>query len=115
MTFFESIQTCFMKKYATFDGTASRSEYWWFVLFQSLVGIAASLVSEKLNGLAGLVFLLPSIAAATRRLHDTDRSGWLQLLIFIPIIGWIALIVFYAQESRPNRYATFVEETRQGV
>lgn len=104
MTFFESIQTCFMKKYATFDGTASRSEYWWFFLFQMLVGIAAGMLSPKLSGLSSLIFLLPGIAAATRRLHDTDRSGWLQLLVLIPIIGWIVLIVFYAQEGKPNRY-----------
>jgi uncharacterized membrane protein YhaH (DUF805 family) len=48
--------------------------------------------------------LLPSLAVATRRLHDTDRSGWWQLICFVPLIGWIVLIVFLAQEGKANRY-----------
>ena len=44
--------------------------------------------------------LLPSIAAATRRLHDTDRSGWWQLIVLVPVIGWIVLLVFLAQEGK---------------
>jgi uncharacterized membrane protein YhaH (DUF805 family) len=103
MTFLESINTCF-SKYATFDGTASRSEYWWFALFLVLAGFACGVFSDKLQIAFNLLTLLPSIAAAARRLHDTDRSGWWQLLAFIPVIGWIVLIVFLAQESRANRY-----------
>lgn len=106
MTFSEAINTCLFKKYANFEGTASRSEYWWFYLSQILASIAASIISQKLNLLVALVFLLPSIAAGTRRLHDTDRSGWLQLLAFLPIIGWIALLIFFTQDSKPNRYAS---------
>jgi len=115
MTFFDAIQTCFMKKYATFEGTASRSEFWWFFLFQILASGAANIVSPKLGGIASLVFLLPGIAAAARRLHDTDRSGWLQLLAFLPIIGWIALLVFYTQDSRPNRFETRARAMKQAA
>jgi uncharacterized membrane protein YhaH (DUF805 family) len=103
MTFLESIKTCF-SKYATFDGTASRSEYWWFFLFLFLASVFFGVFSEKLQLAFNLLTLLPSLAAATRRLHDTDRSGWWQLLYLIPLIGWIVLIVFLAQESRANRY-----------
>lgn len=104
MTFTESISTCF-NKYATFEGTASRSEYWWFMLFLFLAGAAANVISETLGALFTLATILPSIAAACRRLHDTDRSGWWQLIWFVPVIGWIILIVFLVQEGRPNRYS----------
>jgi uncharacterized membrane protein YhaH (DUF805 family) len=100
MTFQESITTCF-RKYADFSGRASRSEYWWFMLFCILASAACSLVSETLGGLFTLGVLLPSLAAASRRLHDTNRSGWSQLIALIPLIGFIVVIVFLAQESRP--------------
>jgi len=104
MTFTESISTCF-NKYATFDGTASRSEYWWFMLFLFLASAAANVISETLGVLFTLATILPSIAAACRRLHDTDRSGWWQLIVLVPVVGWIVLIVFLVQEGRPNRYS----------
>jgi uncharacterized membrane protein YhaH (DUF805 family) len=98
MTFSESIQTCF-SKYADFNGRAVRSEYWWFVLFLVLVSLALSMVSDIVSGIFSLAVLVPSIAAAARRLHDTDRSGWWQLIALLPIIGIIVLIVFLAQEG----------------
>lgn len=104
MTFTESISTCF-SKYASFDGTASRSEYWWFMLFLFVTSAVVSIVNESLGIVFNLATFIPSIAAACRRLHDTDRSGWLQLLFLVPVIGWIIVIVFLAQESRPNRYS----------
>ncbi|MFZ4481289.1 MAG: DUF805 domain-containing protein, partial [Rhodoferax sp.] len=100
MTFQESIKVCF-SKYADFSGRASRSEYWWFALFCLLGGLAAQAVSEVIGVLFSLGTLLPIIAAATRRLHDTHRSGWWQLVSLIPIIGWIVIVVFLAQESKP--------------
>ncbi len=95
MTFQESIKVC-MKKYADFTGRASRSEYWWFVLFTVIAGLAASVISSVVGGLFTLAILLPSIAAATRRLHDTNRSGWWQLVALIPLVGMIIIIVFLA-------------------
>jgi uncharacterized membrane protein YhaH (DUF805 family) len=104
MTFVESIQTCF-KKYVDFAGRASRSEFWWWALFCLLVSIALNMVHQALGGLFSLATFLPYLAVAVRRLHDTDRSGWFLLLNFIPIIGWIILIVFYCQEPKePNRF-----------
>jgi len=104
MTLQESISTCFMK-YADFNGRASRSEYWWFVLFTTLVGAAFSIFSEALAGLFHLAVLLPWLAAGTRRLHETNRSGLLQLLWLLPVIGWIILIVFLAQEGTASESA----------
>ena len=103
MTFTESITTCF-KKYATFDGSASVSEFWWFFLFQTVATLVGRTLGSNLNLLVSLALILPAIAVGCRRLHDTDRSGWLQLLWFIPVIGWIVLIVFWVQDGKVNRY-----------
>ncbi len=106
MTFGESISTCF-SKYAAFDGRATRSEYWWWFLFTFLVSLATGMVSEMLSGLFSLGVLLPSLAVGARRLHDTDRSAWFLLLWFVPLIGWIILIVWAIQEGKePNRYSS---------
>jgi uncharacterized membrane protein YhaH (DUF805 family) len=92
MTFGESIKTCFTK-YADFTGRASRSEYWWWFLF------------DKLTAVFSLAVLLPGIAVGVRRLHDIDKSGWFLLLYFIPIIGGIILLYWAVQEGRePNRF-----------
>ena len=99
MTFQESIRTCFTK-YVDFNGRASRSEYWWFFLFLVVVSVVLSLFSHELYIVFSLATLLPSIAAAARRLHDTNRSGWWQLIVFLPIVGWIVLIIFLAQEAK---------------
>ncbi|MBI2800391.1 MAG: DUF805 domain-containing protein [Gammaproteobacteria bacterium] len=108
MTFVDSIRTCFTK-YADFNGYASRSEFWWWALFNLITTIALSVISDKLSIAFTLATLLPYFAVTARRLHDTDRSGWLQLLGFIPIIGWILLIVWCAQEGkRSTRYSQSV-------
>jgi len=99
VNFQESVKTCFTK-YADFNGRASRSEYWWFFLFVILASVATSLFSSILSGLISLATLLPSIAAATRRLHDTNRSGWWQLIVLVPIIGLFGSLYFLAQESK---------------
>jgi uncharacterized membrane protein YhaH (DUF805 family) len=104
MTFGESIQTCF-SKYADFTGRASRSEYWWWFLFVFLATMAASVVNDKISALFSIVVLLPGLAVGTRRLHDIDKSGWFQLLFIIPVIGWIILLYWAAQEGKePNRF-----------
>lgn len=106
MTFTESIKTC-LSKYASFDGRASRPEYWWWALFMFLLQAATGMVSQNLQGIVSLGFLLPSLAVGARRLHDTDRSGWFLLLSFIPIVGWIILLIFLIQEGKePNRFST---------
>jgi uncharacterized membrane protein YhaH (DUF805 family) len=104
MTFVESIKTCF-SKYADFDGRASRSELWWWVLFVFLASAAASTISPVVSGLFSLGVFLPNIAVAARRLHDIDRSGWFQLVVLIPLFGWILMIYWCVQEAKdPNRF-----------
>lgn len=108
MTFVESIRVCF-EKYATFEGRASRSEFWWFVLFLVLVSIACSIVSDWISLAFSLATLVPAIAVTARRLHDVDKSGWMQLIGLIPIVGWILVIVWCAQVGKePNRYGPAV-------
>lgn len=106
------------KNYVNFSGRARRSEYWYFVLFNVIVCIAIGIVDGVIIaasggagfGILGLIYnlavILPSIALATRRLHDIGKSGWWQLIVFIPIIGVIVLIVFYVKDSVPgdNQY-----------
>lgn len=104
MTFGESIQTCF-SKYADFSGRASRSEYWWWVLFVFLATVVTGIVSDKLSALFSLAVMLPGLAVGARRLHDIDKSGWLQLLYFIPLLGWVILVYWAIQEGKePNRF-----------
>lgn len=98
MTFADAIKLCFAK-YADFNGRAKRPEYWWFALFIFLVSAALGMVSEMLSGVFGLATIVPSLAAGARRLHDTSRSGWWQLLWLVPVIGWIVVIVFLVQEG----------------
>jgi len=104
MNFGDAIRTCF-SKYATFDGRASRSEFWWWLLFTVLASAGASILSDKLSALFSLAVLLPSLAVGARRLHDTDRSAWFLLLWCIPFIGWLVLLVWAVQEGKePNRF-----------
>jgi uncharacterized membrane protein YhaH (DUF805 family) len=60
-----------------------------------------------------LVLLIPSLAAAARRLHDTGRSGWWQLIGLIPLLGAIVLIVFLVQDSEAgdNAYGANPKQT----
>jgi uncharacterized membrane protein YhaH (DUF805 family) len=107
-----------LKKYTVFTGRARRKEYWFFVLFNIIVSAALNIVDYftgtyssaygmgLLGGLYSLAVLLPAIAVAIRRLHDTGRSGWWLLLSLVPVIGWIVLLVFMVLDSQPgdNQY-----------
>ncbi|WP_373088039.1 DUF805 domain-containing protein [Zhongshania sp.] len=92
------------KKYAEFSGRASRQAYWMFVLVYFLIYVAISVADYVLNTawlapLFSLVVLLPSISITARRLHDTGRSGWWQLIYLVPLIGLIVMLVFLCQAS----------------
>jgi uncharacterized membrane protein YhaH (DUF805 family) len=104
MGFGEAIRVCLMK-YVDFNGRARRSEYWWFVLFALLVGIATAVIDRivapeyvaahgrgPVGMLASLALLLPSIAVSVRRLHDIDRTGWWIGIFYVAII----VLAFFA-------------------
>lgn len=102
MNFQEAIASCF-GKYATFRGTASRREYWWFLLFCFLTAALFSMADRKSGGgFVVLITFVPVIAAGSRRLHSIGRSGWWQLLFFLPLIGWGFLIYMLAKTERVN-------------
>lgn len=89
-----------LKKYAIFEGRASRREFWMFLLANLLLGIVAHIISPTFGMLYSLFVFLPSLAVAVRRLHDAGRSGWWMLIGFIPFIGTIVLIILFVQPSK---------------
>ncbi len=111
MTLPEAVKSAF-KNYAKFDGRASRSEYWWFWLFEIIV-LAGSMVLTLGDGIianiGGLIYIvaalgmfLPSLGLLFRRLHDTDRSAWWILISLIPLVGGIVLLVFTVLDGTPG-------------
>lgn len=115
--FGEAIKRAF-SKYCCFSGRASRSEFWWFVLFNVLfnwlVGMCFGLLPELLFGVAphaldnaiitfviiwGLIVLLPFLGLCCRRLHDIDKSGWYIFVYFVPCVGGILLLIYLLRPS----------------
>ena len=131
MDFKKSVKTCF-QKYATFNGRASRSEFWYFWLLNYAVYAILLILSNKVPALGflfialGIFFLatlIPFTAVAARRLHDVNKSGWFQIIplpflllagVLLPkipsvLIGmglYIYLIVLYCSEGgkKNNRF-----------
>ena len=129
--FMDAVKTC-LRKYKDFTGRASRREYWFFFLFSSVaaivLGIVAAIIgviAEFVIGLASdeageivgnfvgglilfaglLALFLPNIAAGARRLHDTNKSGWLLLLNFIPVGNIVVLVLLGLKGTDgPNRF-----------
>lgn len=112
MTFLESLQVC-VAKYSDFNGRATRAEYWWCFLAVMVGSLAASTVDPVLCTLFSVATLMPLLAAGARRLHDTNRSGWWQLLALVPFGGFIVMLLLAmpsssdAIESRHIGAATF--------
>ncbi|MBN8551971.1 MAG: DUF805 domain-containing protein [Caulobacterales bacterium] len=102
-----------LQKYAQFTGRSGRAEFWWYCLALLILNLVVQTVDQMISGgpgiLTGLVSLalfIPGLAVAFRRLHDTDRSAWWLLISFVPLIGFIVLIVFWASAGTPgpNRF-----------
>ena len=90
-----------LRKYAVFSGRARRKEYWTFFFVNLVIGFIGGLIPfiNILVGIYGLAILIPSIAVSIRRLHDTNRSGFWLLVAFVPVLGAILLLVFFALDS----------------
>jgi uncharacterized membrane protein YhaH (DUF805 family) len=124
MDLVQAVKSSF-RKFADFKGRASRSEYWYFALFANVSPYFLVIIGQYFQGqvysynayrlfslltyIALAIFLasiIPSLACATRRLHDTGHSGGAIFLSLIPIVGPIILIVWLASAGEPfdNRY-----------
>jgi uncharacterized membrane protein YhaH (DUF805 family) len=112
MTFPDAVRRCFVL-YATFTGRARRSEFWFFCLFNLLAhGVAGILDAavfdgwSPLNAVVSLLLVVPHLAVSVRRLHDVGRSGWWVLILFVPLVGIVALLVWYTSrgEDGTNRF-----------
>ena len=105
-----------LQQYSDFDGRARRKEFWIFMLFNWMFGAVASTLDIVLgfswgyffllNGLYSIVLLIPSLAVAVRRLHDIGKSGWMLLILLIPVVGGIWMLVLLLREgnSFENEY-----------
>lgn len=102
-----------LKQYAVFNGRARRSEYWFFFLFNLIISLVLGVIDNAmglttdggggvLGAIYGLAVLLPAIGVSIRRLHDTGRSGWWLLMVFVPVVGFIVLLVFFALDGEPG-------------
>lgn len=109
----------FFQNYANFSGRSTRSEFWWaqlgisifYIIVAIVMGIIAAVLGqnslgELITGLLMLVLALcslglviPCLSLAVRRLHDVGKSGLFYLISFIPYVGSIILIIFYAMPS----------------
>lgn len=110
----------FFSKYATFGGRARRSEFWYAVLFATLVSAVIGLIwpsttvvlnemsfqqSSLPSNLWQLAIFVPSIALSVRRLHDVGRKGTYYLFVLLPIVGWILLFIQFLKDSQPGANA----------
>lgn len=89
------------EQFAVFTGRATRAEYWWWALMVVLLELVIG-ASDPLWTLATLVLLVPTLAVTTRRLHDVGRSAWAMLWFFVPLVGWIILLVLLAGAGDPS-------------
>jgi len=127
MGFSDAVQNVLMNNYANLNGRASRSEYWWFVLFNLIVNIVTFVIDSTLGtmvtydmGYVGLIaflaLLLPTVSVSVRRLHDIGKSGWWILLAIIPIVNFIGIFVILVftlmeGEEHPNQYGNVPTNT----
>lgn len=105
VTYKEAVFSALKDNYCNFDGRASRSQYWWWVLFTFIVGLVVGFFfkpdtssGEFVNSVVGLALFLPGLSLMVRRLHDVGRSGW-WLLLWFTGIGVFVLLYWFLKSS----------------
>lgn len=122
--FKESVVRC-LRKYATFRGRATRAEYWWFSLFNTLIGMAVyaafqhwlgTEAADEAVGIVQLALFLPALAVAVRRLHDINFNGW-WMLLGLTVVGIIPLCIFFCLpgKTEDNRFGSCDNSTKRGI
>ena len=113
MTFKEALSSVF-SKYATFEGRARRSEYWYFILFTVIVNAVLNMlvpvaqgshfqwIFTGASGLFSLATLIPGLAVNWRRMHDIGKSGAWYFIILVPLVGSILYLVWCCRDSQPG-------------
>ncbi len=105
MVMVEYFKLVVFERYAVFEGRAGRAEYWWFFLANLIISFVLQAIAGVSNALLilavvySLAVLIPGLAVAVRRLHDTNKSGWWILISLVPFVGVIVLIVFLATDG----------------
>ena len=99
--FLEAVKRAF-QHYADFNGRARRSEYWWFTLFNIIVGSIIGAIAPESSWIWTLIVLVPGTALVVRRLHDVGRSGWFYLWILVPLAGYIIMLIQLLKDSAPD-------------
>ena len=109
---FNAIKICF-KKFFIFTNRASRSEYWWFILFYTIFATIPTFVPNEnvvvFGYIMSLLLFIPGIAATVRRLHDINKSGWFIFISLIPILGSIIVLVMTIEKGTlgKNRFGEY--------
>jgi uncharacterized membrane protein YhaH (DUF805 family) len=108
---FQSAIRLQIENVTNFEGRASLSAYWWYALALFIVNAVLEIFSVAIGSvalsllvdLAAFVVGLSALSAAVRRMHDTDKSGWMLLLGLIPFVGWIVVLIFALLPGNPNQ------------
>lgn len=103
MNFITATTTC-LRKYVDFSGRASRSEYWYFFLFTTMVSTALGMIfknTELPNNIFTLATMLPNMSVCSRRMHDIGKSGKWAILQIIPIAN-LLVIIWSCKDSEPG-------------
>ena len=109
---FNAIKICF-QKFFIFTNRASRSEYWWFILFYTIFATIPTFVPNEnvvvFGYIMSLLLFIPGIAVTVRRLHDINKSGWFIFISLIPILGSIIVLVMTIEKGTlgKNRFGEY--------
>jgi uncharacterized membrane protein YhaH (DUF805 family) len=116
---FNAIKICF-QKFFIFTNRASRSEYWWFILFYTIFATIPTFVLNEnvvvFGSIMALLLFIPGIAATVRRLHDINKSGWFIFISLIPILGSIIVLVMTIEKGTlgKNRFGEYPLKFKKG-